>query len=124
VSRLQPRRTVSATSRAGGAGVVSCGPVAIVLGSERPAHAISFLKPIAAWDSGFMVVYSDAPTPDELDQRDDDDLEDSELICLHCLLDDDPALGRGLDLAREHGGQVDLGENGEWVVVDLSRLGG
>jgi hypothetical protein len=65
-----------------------------------------------------MVVYSDAPTPDELDQRDDDDLEDFELICLHCLLDDDPALGRALDLAREHGGQVDLDENGEWVVAE------
>jgi hypothetical protein len=67
-----------------------------------------------------MVVYSDAPTPDELDQR--DDVEDSELVCLHCLLDDDPALGRGLDLARERGGQVDLDENGEWVVADRGRL--
>jgi hypothetical protein len=39
---------------------------------------------------------------------------------MNCLLDEDPALGRGLDLAREHG-VADL-EDGKWVVGDLSRL--
>jgi hypothetical protein len=43
------------------------------------------------------------------------------LVCLRCLVDDHPELGRGLDIAREHG-VADLGENGEWVVGDLSRL--
>ena len=40
------------------------------------------------------------------------------LVCLHCLLDDHPELGRGLDLAREHGA-ADLDENDEWVAGEL-----
>ena len=43
------------------------------------------------------------------------------LVCLHCLLDDHPGVGRGLDIAREYG-VADLGASGEWVVGDLSRL--
>ena len=39
---------------------------------------------------------------------------------LGCLLDEHPELGRGLDIAREHG-VADL-ENDEWVVGDLSQL--
>ena len=41
-------------------------------------------------------------------------------MCLNCLIDDDPSLGRGLDIAREHGvAQID--ENDEWVAGDLER---
>ncbi len=43
------------------------------------------------------------------------------LECLGCLLDDHPEVGRGLDIAREYG-VADLGEDGEWVVGDVSRL--
>jgi hypothetical protein len=42
-------------------------------------------------------------------------------VCLHCLIDDHPEIGRGLDIAREYG-VADLDENGEWGVGDLSRL--
>jgi hypothetical protein len=31
------------------------------------------------------------------------------------LIDDHPEIGRGLDMAREHGA-ADLAESGEWVV--------
>ncbi|HXQ85228.1 MAG: hypothetical protein WCE47_12670 [Gaiella sp.] len=33
---------------------------------------------------------------------------------MHCLLDEHPEIGRGLDLAREHGA-ADLDDDGEWV---------
>ena len=47
-----------------------------------------------------------------------DDLP-SEMVCLHCLLEDgDEQLGQGLDLAKIHG-QVDWDEEvGEWFVPD------
>ena len=35
------------------------------------------------------------------------------LVCLDCLIDDDPELGRGLEIAREHG-VADLDDDG-WV---------
>jgi hypothetical protein len=40
---------------------------------------------------------------------------------MHCLLDEHPEIGRGLDIAREHG-VADLDEAGERVIGDLSRL--
>ena len=38
-----------------------------------------------------------------------------------CLLDEHPEIGRGLDLAREHGA-ADLDDDGAWVAGDASRL--
>jgi hypothetical protein len=96
---------------------VTCCPVAWVLGSERPAFSIGFAEPLGAWDSGFKIIYQDAPDPEELEEVDSDG---SELVCLHCLIDHDPALGRGLDLAKEYG-VADL-SGGEWFVGDLSRV--
>jgi len=37
------------------------------------------------------------------------------------LLEDDPGLARGLDIAFEYG-VADLEEDDEWIVGDLSRL--
>lgn len=42
-------------------------------------------------------------------------------MCLHCLIQDHPEIARGLDIACEYG-VADLGEHGEWLVGDLSRL--
>ena len=64
------------------------------------------------WDSGFTVIYQDAPDPEELEEIDD---EGSELVCVRCLTNDDPELGVGLDLARKHG-VADLDDAGKWVV--------
>jgi hypothetical protein len=97
---------------------VSCGAVAWVLGSEPPAFSIGYMQPMGAWDSSYTILYQDAPDPEELEGKIDG--PGSELVCMNCLLDEDPALGRGLDLAREHG-VADL-EDGKWVVGDLSRL--
>ena len=45
-----------------------------------------------------------------------------DFVCLHCLIEDHPEIGRGLDIAREYG-VADLDDGGEWVVGDLSRHG-
>ena len=58
------------------------------------------------------------PDPDEVEGADDPRIS---LVCLRCLLDDHPEIGRGLDIARQYG-VADLDENDEWVVGDLSRL--
>jgi hypothetical protein len=42
-------------------------------------------------------------------------------VCLDCLLDNHPKLGRGLEIAREYG-VADPDENDKWAVGDLSRL--
>jgi hypothetical protein len=101
--------------------------LAWVLGSEPPAFSIGYEKPTSPHDSGFTVLFDDAPDPDDLPVVDPAQVSKGELppgitfVCLHCLIDDHPEIGRGLDIAREYG-VADLDENGEWVVGDLSRL--
>ena len=38
----------------------------------------------------------------------------------HCLIEEHPEIGRGLDIAHEYG-VADLDDDGEWQVGDLSR---
>ena len=100
-------------------------PSAIVWGSEPPAFSIGYeKKKLGPGDSGFTVLFDDAPDPEsvELGNPADGFPEGVTIVCMHCLLDDHPEIGRGLDIAREYG-VADLDENGEWVVGDLSRLG-
>ncbi len=84
--------------------------VAMVWGSQPPAYSIGWCAPMWEGDSGLTVLFYDAPDPDEV-RPDDPRIS---LAHLGCLLDDDPSLGRGLDLAREFGA-ADLDENDEWV---------
>ena len=98
------------------------GTVAWVLGSEPPAFSIGYAERLGEWDSGFTVIFDDAPDVEEFEEVAVDQHPGSELVCLECLIDDHPEIGRGLDLAREYG-VADLDEEtGEWVVGDLSRL--
>ena len=95
---------------------------AMVWGSQPPAFSIGYDEPMGPGDSGFSVLFSDALDPESLPETNPDELpEGITLVCMNCLLDDHPELGRGLDLAREHG-VADLDENDEWIVGDLSRL--
>jgi hypothetical protein len=91
-----------------------------VWGAEPPAFSIGYEREkLGPWDSGFTVIFDDAPDPVEVgDQADHPGVS---LVCLDCLVDDHPEIGRGLDIAREYG-VADLDESGEWVVGDLSRL--
>ncbi len=92
--------------------------VALVWGAEPPAHSIAYCEPMWSGDSGFSVLFDDAPDPADVDGPEDPRLT---LVCLDCLVDDHPELGRGLDLAREHG-LAELDDDDEWVVGDVSWL--
>jgi len=86
--------------------------VVIVLGERWPAKAISYLEPEDRWETGHMVVLQDVPEPEKLSGD-----EPSCLVCVDCLLDEHPELGRGLDLAREHGEIAWDREREGWVPV-------
>ena len=64
---------------------------ALVWGSEEPASSIGYCKPMWPGDSGFSVLFDDAPDPDEVET---DDPRVS-LVCLHCLIDDHPESAAG-----------------------------
>jgi hypothetical protein len=74
---------------------MSHGPFVIIEKQRRdgqPIRAISYLQPEADWDSGFALFRFE---PDQVGA--------TELVCVDCLLDDEAGIGKGLDLAREHG---------------------
>jgi hypothetical protein len=52
----------------------------------------------------FTVVLTDSPGPDS---------EPEAPVCVHCLIEEHPSLGRGLDVALEHRGA--RWDGGEWV---------
>ena len=87
--------------------------VAVVWGSEPPAFSIGYERPTVAGDSGFTVLFDDAPDADEV-QPDDPRIT---VVCLSCLIDDHPELGRGLEIARRFG-VADLDEDGAWIIGD------
>ena len=88
---------------------------ALCWGSEPPVFSIGFEEPMWPGDSGFSVLFDDAPDPEDLPEVGEDSLPPGiTLVCLHCLLDEHPEIGRGLDVAREHGA-ADLDERGVWV---------
>lgn len=90
--------------------------LAWVLGSELPVISIGYLPTSSPRDSGFTVIYSDAPYQDEIE-----DLADDELVfmCLGCLVEELPAdVGRGLEIARRYG-VANLDDRGEWVAGNL-----
>lgn len=89
----------------------------MVWGGKPPAFSIGYENPMGPSDSGFTVLFDDAPDPDDVGVRH----PAISWVCVDCLLQDHPEIGRGLDIAREYG-VADLDESGEWVVGDLSRL--
>ena len=91
-----------------------------VWGSEPPAFSIGFEKPTWSGDSGFTVLFEDAPDPEDV-ARGRRASRPSTVMCARCLLEEHPELGPGLEIAREYG-VADLADGGEWVVGDLSRL--
>lgn len=79
-------------------------------GCEPPVFSIGFeAERVFENDSGFGILFDDAPDPGEVEPGD----PRIEWVCLHCLINDHPEIGRGLDLAREYGA-ADL-VAGVWV---------
>jgi hypothetical protein len=95
----------------------------MVWGHEPPAHTVACEEPLGPWDSGFSVLFDDAPTEADLEGFPADERHPSmTLVCLACLIDDHSELGHALDLAREHG-VAELDDNGEWVRRRLTGYG-
>ena len=67
-------------------------------------------------DSGLTILFSDSPDPADV-QPDDPRIT---LVCLSCLVSDQPELKDGLAVAQEHG-VADRGDDGRWIAGDLSR---
>ncbi|MDF2750183.1 MAG: hypothetical protein K0T00_1359 [Gaiellaceae bacterium] len=85
--------------------------LALVWGEEPPIASIGYLTPSNRRDSGFTILYEDAPDPADVA-----DLDDARLhwVCLHCLIEKHPEIGRGLDIARRHR-VADRDDTGEWI---------
>jgi len=87
--------------------------IAVSVGTRPPIEAIIYHQPEPDEpnDSGFTLLHGDAPD-DPGDLADND--ERLRTVCINCLLDENPGIGRGLDLARQHG-SADLDPDTGWV---------
>jgi hypothetical protein len=90
--------------------------LAWVLGAELPVISIGYEVPESPRDSGFTIIYSDAPYRDEVARLTEDELV---FVCLGCLLEElPPDVGRGLEIAREHGA-ARLDDGDVWVPAEV-----
>jgi hypothetical protein len=87
-------------------------------GAVSHQRSIGWETPLGPTDSGFTVLFDDAPDADAAQGAEHPGIS---FVCLDCLIDDHPDLGRGLDIARQYG-VADLDDDGEWVVGDVTRL--
>ena len=90
----------------------------MVWGEEPPIFSIGYDPPKSPHDSGFTILFDDAPDPGDVTEDD----PCITWVCLHCVINDHPEIGPGLDIARQHL-VAELDENGDWIVGDVSRLG-
>ena len=88
-----------------------------VLGEDPPIFSIGYAQPDSPYDSGFTLLFDDAPGPDEWVQG----VDPGRWICMGCVIDGHPEIGSGLDIAREHR-VADLDDDGVWQIGDKSRL--
>ena len=100
------------------AAVVTEGRTALVWGSRPAAISVGFERePLWPGDSGYSVIFSDSPLPRDVRPGD----PRVSLVHLDCLLTEHPELAHGVAIAGEYG-VADRGDDGVWVVGDLSRL--
>jgi len=93
----------------------------MVWGSTKPAVSIGYESPMFKSDSGFTVLFDDAPDPDDVPESEPLAHHGISTWCVHCLIEEHPEIGRGFDIARQYG-VADLDDDGQWVVGDVSRL--
>jgi hypothetical protein len=67
------------------------GTGAWVWGNEPPAFSIAYEKPMWEGDSGFTVLFDDAPDPEDVPENGQHPA--IKIVCLHCLIDDHPGGG-------------------------------
>jgi hypothetical protein len=79
---------------------------ALVFGEADRVYRVLRCPPVGADDSGLVVLREDAPREGPNDDT------PWELVSVECLFDEWPGIGRGLDLAREHGAAELVG--GQW----------
>ena len=90
------------------------------VGEQPPITMVLFQREsaeVSSRDSGFSVLFSDAPeqwegTPNQMEQLRN--------VCLHCLIEHHPEVGRALDLAKVHGSAERYPDalTGDWVGRD------
>jgi hypothetical protein len=101
--------------------VVSHGSKLVMMwGEVPPIYSIGFKPEGGEHDSGYSVLFTDAPDPDELEPAVDRLPDGISVMCLHCLVDEHPEIGKDLDLAREFGA-ADL-DAGVWAGRRLEAL--
>jgi hypothetical protein len=79
--------------------VTAATTTALVWGRSGQVDTVLYFEPEPddPTDSGFSLLRADAP---RLEPRPDTPVD---IVCIHCVLDEWPGIGRGLELAREHG---------------------
>jgi hypothetical protein len=88
-------------------------------GDEPPVFSIGYAEPLGPGDSGYTVLFSNAPDPADVPENGEHPLVGP--MHGHCLLEEYPEVVPGLEVARAHGA-ADLDEGGEWVGRSLSRV--
>jgi hypothetical protein len=87
----------------------------LVWGRVWPAFSVGWEEPMWDGDSGFSVLLQDAPESAELEGYENPlDHPGIRLVHVSCVLEENPALGAGLMVAREYGA-ADLDDAGRWV---------
>lgn len=106
-----------------GGAVSAAGGLVMVWGSEQRICSIGCEEPLGRWDSGYVVLFDDAPAPGELDEyANPADHPGIHAMHLDCLLEEHPEIADGLAVAGEHGvADLDV-DSGVWVGRHLSRL--
>jgi hypothetical protein len=93
----------------------------MVWGSEPPAFSVGFEQPTWTGDSGYTVIFEDAPSPQDVAGVEPGEHPDVHVMHTCCLLEEYPELVAAFAIAAEHGA-ADLADDGEWVGRNLSRL--
>jgi hypothetical protein len=75
-----------------------------------PVRAVSYLEPGHDWDSG----YARFSGPPDSDAK-------TAPVCLHCLIEEVPEIGRGMDVARRHGEAIR--KRGVWTPHVMAASG-